>query len=34
MEKNYSPKNFEDKISKKWEEKKIFSLENQENQKN
>jgi valyl-tRNA synthetase len=26
MEKNYSPKNFEENISKKWEERKIFSL--------
>ncbi|MCD5382563.1 class I tRNA ligase family protein, partial [Candidatus Gracilibacteria bacterium] len=25
MEKNYSPKNFEKNISKKWEERKIFS---------
>ena len=33
MEKNYSPKNFEENISKKWEEKKIFSLDNQPEQK-
>ena len=33
MEKNYSPKNFEENISKKWEEKKIFSLPNEINQK-
>jgi valyl-tRNA synthetase len=29
MEKNYTPKNFESNISKKWEKRKIFSLENQ-----
>jgi valyl-tRNA synthetase len=33
MEKNYSPKNFEEKISKLWAERKIFALDNQEEQK-